>query len=62
MTVLTTSSTSLEEQVALFAKSVESLATIVKAKDEQIVFMMEKITTLIGEKLTNSNQKQHIGL
>ena len=57
MIVMTTSFTSLEEQVALLAKSVESLAANVKAKDEQIAFKMEKITTLIRENPATSNQK-----
>ena len=62
MIVMTTSSTSLEEQVAFFAKSVESLTSSMKAKDEQIAFLMKKITTLTGEKLAISNQDQHVSL
>ena len=40
MIMMMTSSTSLEEQVALLAKSMEILAVSVKEKDEQIAFMM----------------------
>ena len=50
---------SLEEQVTLIA-SVESLVVNMKAKDEQITFMMEKITMLTGERSITSNQKQHL--
>ena len=49
-------STSLEEQVALLAKSMEILAVSVKEKDEQIVFMMNKIATLTGKVSTTSEQ------
>ena len=58
MTMMMTSSTSLEKQVAFLAKSVKSLAANMKKKDEQIAFIMEKITILIGEKPTTSNQNQ----
>ena len=51
-----TGSTSLEEQVALLAKSMEILATSVKEKDEQIAFMMNKIATLTGKGSTTSEQ------
>ena len=56
MTVMMTGSTSLEEQVALLAKSMEMLAASVKEKDEQIAFMMNKIATLTGKGSTTSEQ------
>ncbi|OMO74166.1 hypothetical protein COLO4_26688 [Corchorus olitorius] len=40
MTVMTIGTTSLEEQVALLAKSVESLTASLKEKDDQIAFLM----------------------
>ena len=55
MTMMTISSTSLEEQAAFLAKSVESLPVSMKVKYEQITFMMEKITTLTREKSATSN-------
>ena len=45
MVVMMISFVSLEEQVALLAKSMEMLAANVREKDEQIVFMMNKITS-----------------
>ena len=44
-----TSSTSLEEKVALLAKSMEILPASIKKKDEQIAFMMSKIAMLTGK-------------
>ena len=51
-----TGSTSLEEQVAFLAKSMEILAASVKEKDEQIAFMMNKIATLTRKGSTTSEQ------
>ena len=41
---------------------VSTLAFSMKAKDEQIAFIMEKITMLTAEKPTPSNQNQHPSL
>ena len=51
-----TGSTSLEEQVAFLAKSMEILAASVKEKDEQIVFMMNKIAMLTKKGSATSEQ------
>ena len=56
MIVMTTSSTSLGEQVALLTKSVENLVANMKEKDEQIAFMMKKITSLTKKEATTSEQ------
>ena len=57
-----TDSTSLEEQVALLAKSMEIFAASVKEKDEQIIFMMNKITTLTEKRSTTSMQNLNLNL
>ena len=62
MIMMMISSTFLEEQVAFLAKSVESLEVSMKAKDEKIAFIMEKITTMTREKPTTLNQNQHLSL
>ena len=49
-----TSSVSLEEQVALLAKSMKMLAASVREKDEQIAFMMNKITSLTRKDAASS--------
>ena len=46
MAVMMTGFVFLKEQVALLAKSMEMLATSVREKNEQIAFMMNKITSL----------------
>ena len=51
-----TGSTSLEEQVALLAKSMEILTASVKKKDEQIAFMMNKIARLTEKGSTTLEQ------
>ena len=62
MAVMMTGSVTLEEQVALLAKSMEMLAASVREKDEQIVFMMNKITLLIGKDAATSKQSQNPSL
>ena len=57
-----TSFISLEEQVALFVKSMEMLAIRVKKKDEQIAFMMNKITSLTRKGSTTSEQNQNLNM
>ena len=57
-----TGSTSLEEQVALLAKSMDILAVSVKEKDEQIAFMMNKITLLIGKEAATLEKSQNPSL
>ena len=52
-----TGSTSLEEQVALLAKSMKILAANVKEKDKQITFMINKIITLTGKKINHFGAK-----
>ena len=54
MAVMMTGSVYLEEQVALLAKSMEMLAASVREKDEQIAFMMNKITSLTGKDAATS--------
>ena len=49
MTMMMTGTTSLEEQVALLAKSMKILVASFKEKEEQITFMINKITTLTGK-------------
>ena len=44
-------STYLEEQITLLTKSMEILVANVKEKDEQITFMMNKITMLTGKRV-----------
>ena len=62
MAVIMTGSVSLEEQVALLAKSMKMLAASVKEKDEQIAFMMNKITSLTGKDAATSEQSQNPSL
>ena len=45
-----TGSVSLEEKIALLAKSMELPVANVKKKDKQITFMMNKITSLIEKR------------
>ena len=56
MTVMMTSSTSLEEQIALPTKSMKILAASIKEKDEQIAFMMNKIAMLTKKGSDTSEQ------
>ena len=56
MTVMMTGSISLEEQVAIIAKSMKMLAASFREKDEQIAFMMYKITSLTGKDAATSGQ------
>ena len=44
-----TNSTSLKEQVAFFAKSLEMLMESMKEMDEQIAFMMQRVTSLTSK-------------
>ena len=60
--VMMVGSTSLKEQVALLAKSMEILVASVKEKDKWIVFMMNKITTLIGRGSTTSEKNMNLNL
>ena len=46
-----TDSISLKEQFSLIPRSMEMLAASVKEKDEQITFMMNKITMLTGKRV-----------
>ena len=62
MAVMMTGSVSLEEQVALLAKSMKMLATSVREKDEQITFMMNKITSLTEKDAATSGQSQNPNL
>ena len=52
MNVMTTSATSLEEQVAKMSKILETLSESIKQKDDQIAFLMKKVDNLT-EKKTN---------
>ena len=62
MEVMMTGFVSLEEQVALLAKSMEILTANVKKKDEQLAFMMNKITSLTGKEAATSEQSQNPSL
>ena len=62
MAVMMIGSISLEKQVAILAKSMEMLAASVKEKDEQIAFMMNKITLLNEKWATTSEQNQNPNL
>ena len=62
MAVMMTGSVSLEEQVTLLEKSMEMLAASVREKDEQIAFMMNKITSLTGKDAATSGQSQNPSL
>ena len=54
---MTIGSTSLEEWTIFLANIVEALMTPVKEKDEQIAFMMNKITSLTSKRLVTMEQK-----
>ena len=62
MAVMMTGFVSLKEQVAILAKSMKMLAASVKKKDEQITFMMNKITSLTGKDAATSEQSQNPSL
>ena len=56
MNVMTTGTTSLEEQVAIFVKFVETLAASIREKDEQIAFLMDRMATFTGKKSIDSSE------
>ena len=60
--VIMTGFMSLKEQVTLLAKSMEILVANVKEKDEQIAFMMNKITTMTGKRSATSEQNLNLNL
>ena len=62
MAVMMTGSVSLEEQVAMLAKSMEMFAASVREKDEQIALLMNKITSLTRKDAATSGQSQNPSL
>ena len=45
MNAMTTSTTSLEKQVAILAKSIETLTASIREKNVQIAFLMDRMAT-----------------
>ena len=56
---MTTGTTSLEEQIALFTKTVDTLTATIQEKDKQIASMMEKILNFTGKRLDTSDENRH---
>ena len=56
MNVMTTGTTSLEEQIALLTKTMDTLTTTIQEKDKQISSMMEKILNFTGKRLDTSDE------
>ncbi|KAH1115205.1 hypothetical protein J1N35_008583 [Gossypium stocksii] len=57
--VMTTGTTSLEEQMMPLAKVVESIATSIKGTKDKAAFMMTQIERLNGSNQTLANETQH---
>ena len=56
---MTTGTTSLEEQIALLTKIVDTLTATIQEKDKQITSMMEKIFSFTGKRSDTSDENRH---
>ena len=59
MNVMTTGTTSLEEQISLLTKTVDTLTATIQEKDKQIAAMMEQILNFTGKRLDTSDENRH---
>ncbi|KAK5813232.1 hypothetical protein PVK06_028680 [Gossypium arboreum] len=59
MNVMKNGRTTLEEQVASLAKTVESLTISLKGMDNRTPFMVTQIEHLSGSNQTSCNENQH---